>query len=110
MAGSRTPGPTRHDPFSKLVAARTPGPLGRNDAADPNALALLGDTSSPLGVNDHAEPFANKAGQDFPPPVSRQQVESIKKEFEVSSTYVHAINYADNWVFFELRGVAKTER
>jgi hypothetical protein len=31
-------------------------------------------------------------------------------EFEVSSTYVHAINYADNWVFFELRGVAKTER
>ncbi|HEU0177523.1 MAG TPA: hypothetical protein VFV58_24945 [Blastocatellia bacterium] len=84
MAGSRTPGPTRHDPFSKRVTARTPGPLGRNDAADPNALALLGDTSSSLGVKDHAEPFAYKAGQDFPLPVSRQQVESIKKEAEIA--------------------------
>ena len=31
-------------------------------------------------------------------------------EVGVYSTYVYAINYSDNWVFFELRGPAKTER
>jgi hypothetical protein len=30
--------------------------------------------------------------------------------FEVHSTYVYGINYADNWVYFELRGATKTKR
>lgn len=35
--------------------ARTPGPLGVNDAADPNIPALRGDSPGSLGFNDHAE-------------------------------------------------------
>lgn len=59
MAGSRIPGPTHYDPFSQTAPARTPGPLGRNDAADPTILAQSGDTFGPLGVNDYAGSIAN---------------------------------------------------
>lgn len=31
-------------------------------------------------------------------------------EFEVDNAVVNAINYADNWVFLELRGATKTKR
>jgi hypothetical protein len=31
-------------------------------------------------------------------------------EFEVDNAVVNAINYADNWVFLELRGATKTQR
>jgi hypothetical protein len=31
-------------------------------------------------------------------------------EFEVRYAHVYAINYADNWVYFDLRGVTKTKR
>ena len=58
MAGSRIPGPICHDPFSKYPPARTPGPLGSNDAADPNMPAGVGDTPGSLGVNDHGELIA----------------------------------------------------
>jgi len=35
-----------------LMADRSPGPLGRNDAADPNVrMCLAGDTPGPVGVN-----------------------------------------------------------
>ena len=51
---SRIPGPVRPDPFASLTPGRTPGPLGRNDAADPLANAHPGDTRSILGVNDGA--------------------------------------------------------
>lgn len=40
------------------MAERTPGPLGRNDAADPNCKSKLGDTPGTLGVNDGAENIA----------------------------------------------------
>jgi hypothetical protein len=36
-------------------SARTPGPLGLNDQADPNRTTMLGDTPGPLGVNDLAD-------------------------------------------------------
>lgn len=55
MSGSRHPGPTQHDLFLMCAPARTPGPLGVNDAADPNTFALDGDSPGSLGVNDHAE-------------------------------------------------------
>jgi D-alanyl-D-alanine carboxypeptidase len=55
MAGSCLPGPIRHNPFSKYAPARTPGPLGMNDGADPNMPAKVGDTPGSLGVNDHGE-------------------------------------------------------
>src|SRR5687767_12804435 len=61
MAGSRIPGPTHYNPFSKLLPSRTPGPLGRNDAADPTAPSRPGDTFGPLGVKDYAEPMGNSA-------------------------------------------------
>jgi hypothetical protein len=66
MAIGRIPGPIRHEPFSKLVPARTPGSLGRNDAADPNAPSLLGDTPGPQAMKDHEEPFANSALTSIP--------------------------------------------
>jgi len=48
------PGPTNHNPFSRLGAPRTPGPLGRNDAADPGTMACRGETPGTLGLNDDA--------------------------------------------------------
>jgi hypothetical protein len=53
MGGCR-PGPASHNPFSRFGAPRTPGPLGRYDAADPNWLSCRGDTPGPLGLNDDA--------------------------------------------------------
>ncbi len=37
-------------------AARTPGPLGWLDQADPNVCSLLGDTPGPLGIGDCGDP------------------------------------------------------
>jgi hypothetical protein len=56
---SRYPGPETNDPYSMLPPPRTPGSLGRNDAADPNIIALLGDTPGPLGVHDGAGKLAS---------------------------------------------------
>lgn len=56
MANSRVTGPTRVGDSSSLPPARTPGPLGVNDAGDPNRTTRLGDTPGSLGVNDHADP------------------------------------------------------
>ncbi|WP_136524319.1 lysozyme family protein [Geomonas ferrireducens] len=56
MANSRQPHFHR-DPFQR--PSLTPGPLGHNDAASPNApRTLVGDTPGPLGMNDHADPHA----------------------------------------------------
>jgi hypothetical protein len=49
---SRLPGPENNDPFSLLLPTQTPGPLGHNDAGDPNAKAVLGNTPGPLGIRD----------------------------------------------------------
>ena len=50
MANSRLP-ILGLDPFE--LAARTPGPLGHNDAASPDSPNWLrGDTPGPLGTND----------------------------------------------------------
>jgi len=56
MANTRVPGPEGSNPSPVAVAARTPGPLGVNDAGDPNVTAKLGDTPGPAGVNDHGDP------------------------------------------------------
>jgi hypothetical protein len=61
MAGSRC-----HSPFwvdvlhldSDFIPARSPGPLGRLDAGDPDAAAGIGDTPGPLGIGDYADPAA----------------------------------------------------
>ena len=58
MANSRSTAPLgvgslRRGP--KLIPARTPGPLGRLDAGDPDIRAKLGDTPRSLGVQHHAE-------------------------------------------------------
>jgi len=58
---SRKPGPQGHDPYSPLLPARTPGPLGVGDAPEPGAHAELGDTPGALGVNDGAERLARGA-------------------------------------------------
>jgi hypothetical protein len=44
--------PTNYNPLSKFTAPRTPGPLGRNDAADLGTLTSL--TPGSLGLNDDA--------------------------------------------------------
>ena len=53
MGGCR-PGPANHTPFSRFTAPRTPGPLGRNDAADPGTLTSCFGTPGSLGLNDDA--------------------------------------------------------
>ena len=52
--GGRRPGPFNHNPLSPLTAPRTPGPLGRNDAGDPDTLTTRGDTPGSLGFTDDA--------------------------------------------------------
>ena len=54
MACSRIPGVLRPDDL--WAAARTPGPLGLNDQADPNHCTLLGDSPGVLGIQDYADP------------------------------------------------------
>jgi len=59
MANSRSTAPLgvgslRRGP--KLIPARTPGPLGRLDAGDPNIPTKSGDTPRSLGVRHHAKP------------------------------------------------------
>jgi hypothetical protein len=54
-----------------LIPARTPGPLGRLDAGDPDIRVMLGDTPRSLGVQHHTRPrrrlthahHISKAGQ-----------------------------------------------
>jgi hypothetical protein len=54
MAHSRRPGPLC---VTRFPPPRTPGALGRNDAAAPDAHPLiLGDTPGPLGLRDWADP------------------------------------------------------
>lgn len=54
MADSKVPSALGRNP--NTPSPRTPGPLGKNDAADPNLKIAAGDTPGPLGVNDHATP------------------------------------------------------
>jgi hypothetical protein len=61
MASSTVPGILGKDAPDTLVPARTPGPLGINDAADPNARAAPGDTPGALGINDAAALAAQAA-------------------------------------------------
>src|SRR5260370_33977157 len=52
MAGSQTKPPLGTDPT--VASPRTPGPLGNNDAADPNLKVPVGDTQGPVGIRDQA--------------------------------------------------------
>lgn len=54
MGNSRTSGVLGHD--DQWGAARTRGPLGVHDQADPNWCTRLGDTPGSLGIHDHADP------------------------------------------------------
>jgi len=43
------------DSGQRIFPARTPGPLGLNDQADPNVFSELGKTPGPTGLHDYAE-------------------------------------------------------
>jgi hypothetical protein len=58
---SQKPGPQGCNGRLRRLPARTPGPLGVRDAAQPGALAELGDTPGPLGRNDGAQRQADGA-------------------------------------------------
>lgn len=55
MASSKDAGPAGRISYGPICPARTPGPLGINDQADPNAASFLGNTPGPVGVKDHGE-------------------------------------------------------
>ena len=48
---SRLPKPYTDNPYSLFLPSRTPGPLGRNDAGDPDASAQVDGTPRSLGAN-----------------------------------------------------------
>jgi hypothetical protein len=57
MANSRSTGPLGAGTVrggSKLIPGRTPGPLGRLDAGDPDIRTKSGDTPRSLGIHHHA--------------------------------------------------------
>lgn len=67
MAHSTLPGPL--DASGPWQAARTPGPLGINDQADPDICTRLGDTPGSLGLFDLADqslPFLFSSGAMAP--------------------------------------------
>jgi hypothetical protein len=67
MAGSRIPGSMGRQLLLNSRPSRTPGPLGINDAADPNVEAIRGDTPGTLGVNDGADPNTVLVVSSHPP-------------------------------------------
>jgi hypothetical protein len=76
---------TPHAPprISPVMPPRTPGALGRNDAADPSRKALLGDTPGPVGKGDHAAARA-KAGRrekSVAPPTAKAPAMDESSEF-----------------------------
>lgn len=71
MVNSRIPGPEDTTHGRLAVPARTPGPLGFNDAADPNVTTRLGDTPGPLGMNDYADPTLPRYGAPGAPSAAR---------------------------------------
>lgn len=48
------------------MPSRTPGPLGRNDQADPSFRTRLGITPGPLGINDDADPNTVRSLHNLP--------------------------------------------
>jgi hypothetical protein len=94
MASSTVPGTLGKDAPDALVPARTPGPLGVNDAADPNARAAPGDTPGALGINDAAALAAQAA-----PAIAGGNAATAaadKKETEATATdpEIEALNLA----------------
>ncbi|MGA3125808.1 MAG: hypothetical protein ABSD13_03760 [Candidatus Korobacteraceae bacterium] len=62
MASSNDPRLYRRVYGNGVSAPQTPGSLGRNDAADPNAISHSGNSQGPLGSNgDHAAQTASAA-------------------------------------------------
>ena len=65
MANTRPPGVTNTVPAKGAPGpARTPGPLGVNDAADPNVTTRLGDTPGTSGRLDGGDQTLAKLGPD----------------------------------------------
>lgn len=78
MSGSRIPGSMGRQLFLSSKPSRTPGPLGINDAADPNVEAIRGDTPGTLGLHDGTDPNAVFVASSHPlrrsspsPPLAR---------------------------------------
>lgn len=59
MASSKNAGPAGRISYGPVCPARTPGSLGINDQADPNAASFIGNTPGPVGINDHGESLAS---------------------------------------------------
>ena len=72
MAGSNPNAPVGINPQS--ASPLTPGPLGKNDAADPNGKVPPGDTQGPVGVNDKA---AAQAGTGAATPKTDAEIEAL---------------------------------
>jgi hypothetical protein len=65
--------PVGYDPeggSSLMCGARSPGPLGLRDAADPDATAVMGRSPGPMGLNDAAACMADAGTSTAPPNVS----------------------------------------
>lgn len=59
MAGTRPQGPLQWHPFACVPPSRTPGSLGRRDAADPDSGFSVGDSPGPVGCNDMSALLGN---------------------------------------------------
>lgn len=91
MANSRVPRIILDD-VGGLLAPRTPGPLGHNDAAAPhNGLKhARGDTPGPLGINDHGAPNTHTNG-------SRAPQAPVRKGWDPSAAAAYLRNPCNGW-------------
>ena len=82
------PGPTNHNPLSRFTAPRTPGSLGRHDAADPGTLTSRGETPGSLGLNDDA-------GIDVSRMVDPMDFDYLVRHHESKSHLVESVRLSD---------------
>jgi len=90
MANSRSTAPfgvgsLRRGP--KLIPARTPGPLGRLDAGDPDIRTKSGDTPRSVGVQHHAGPKRRSRRRDHLSKTGQKAVKSTTPEIGKLATY-----------------------
>lgn len=82
------PGPTNHNPLSRFTSTRTPGVLGRYDAADPATLTSRGITPGSLGLNDDA-------AYDVSRMVDPMDFDYLVRHHESKSHLVEAVELSD---------------
>lgn len=103
-----------HTLFPKICPARTPGSLGINDHADPNAWSFLGDTPGPVGLCKPPVPnvgfgFAAQLSLLGQRVISAEDAKRLSEQNDPELMLLAAVSYGEaSWknVFEEMAAIA----